>query len=1182
LPAGLNFDENTGIISGTPTAASPATNYTVTAYNSSGSTFATLNIKVNSAPPLSTLANLVLSSGTLAPSFASGTFNYTASVVNTVTSIKVTPTTSSPTATVTVNGTTVASGSVSASIPLALGANAITVVVTAAGGISTNTYTVNVTRVPPANTTLSNITLSTGTLSPAFASTTNSYVDSVSYSTSSITLTPTTSDPTSTVTVNGTAVTSGSPSAAISLTPGTNPVSVVVTASDGITTTTYTVFVTSPSVVFSYSSPHTYSTANTITPLAPTVSGTVAAPAYSSSFVTIATGFSAPSGVAVDAAGNVYVADQGNNAIKKIPAGGGSPVTIGSGFIDPFCVAVDAAGNVYVGDHSSAGIKKIPVGGGAPVILGSGLNEPVGGVAVDGAGNIYVGDRGNNAVKEIPVSGGAPITLASGFTPYGVAVDAAGNIYVGDYTNSEVKKIPAGGGTLVIIGSGLDQPIGVAVDASGNVYVGGGGAVREIPVTGGSTILLNSSFNGPAGVAVDRKGNVYVADEFNNAVEKIKPVGGYYIGPFLPAGLSFNNTTGVISGTPTVSNPATNYFITAYNSSGSGSATVNIKVANIGLSGLALSSGILSPTFATETNSYTAIVPAATTSITETPTSSTPSATITVNGTTVASGTASASIPLALGANIITTVVTAAGGTGTNTYTVKVGRGSADALLTSIHLTPATTLTLVSGPSYLNYTAKVPAATSSITVTATEQDATATLKINGITVTSGAESPSIPLSIGNNVINIVSTAQDGVTTNTYSIKVTRQEQAVLTTLTLNPTAPSYAIPGPDFRDYRVSVANSVSSVTLTPTAADAGTTITVNNVAVASGTASGSIPLNVGDNTITTVATGQDGVTTKTYSILIIRLAPAVLTTLTLNPAAPLYAIPGPDYRDYRVSVGNSVSSVTLTPVSPDATTTITVNNVAVASGTASGSIPLNVGNNTITTVATAQDGVTTNTYSILVIRQAPAVLTTLALNPATTLSVVTGPDYRDYKAIVANSVSSVTLTPTSLDATTTITVNNVSVASGTASGAIPLNVGDNTITTVATAQDGVTANTYSIKVTRQAPVGFVSLYDDKQTVPVTVNEVVVHQNVSPNGDGKSDYLLIDGITAYPNNTLQIMSRNGTLVYETKSYDNISKVFDGHSNTNGKLQQAGTYFYSLDYTVNGKNKHKTGYIILKY
>jgi len=93
---------------------------------------------------------------------------------------------------------------------------------------------------------------------------------------------------------------------------------------------------------------------------------------------------------------------------------------------------------------------------------------------------------------------------------------------------------------------------------------------------------------------------------------------------------------------------------------------------------------------------------------------------------------------------------------------------------------------------------------------------------------------------------------------------------------------------------------------------------------------------------------------------------------------------------------------------------------------------------------------------------------------------------------------------------------------------------------------------------------------------------IFVHQGFSPNGDGTNDFLVIDGIANYPENKLMIVNRNGSLVYSVVGYDNNSKVFDGHSNRNGKLQLPGTYFYSLAYKVNGVIKYKTGFIILKY
>ncbi len=98
----------------------------------------------------------------------------------------------------------------------------------------------------------------------------------------------------------------------------------------------------------------------------------------------------------------------------------------------------------------------------------------------------------------------------------------------------------------------------------------------------------------------------------------------------------------------------------------------------------------------------------------------------------------------------------------------------------------------------------------------------------------------------------------------------------------------------------------------------------------------------------------------------------------------------------------------------------------------------------------------------------------------------------------------------------------------------------------------------------------------------ITNEGIVVHQGLSPNGDGINDVLIIDGLTAYPDNKLTIMNREGVKIFEAKGYDNSSKVFDGHSSISGVMQQPGTYFYTLDYKQGEEYKHKTGFIIIKY
>jgi gliding motility-associated-like protein len=568
---------------------------------------------------------------------------------------------------------------------------------------------------------------------------------------------------------------------------------------------------------------------------------------------------------------------------------------------------------------------------------------------------------------------------------------------------------------------------------------------------------------------------------------------------------------------------------------------------------------------------YTSRVGNSVNSITLTPVTQDASCTIKVNDIVVARNTASGAIALNIGDNIINTVVTAEDGVTVTTYSIKVTRLDVVAL-TTYFITPAISLGTVAGPDYKNYIATTGNSVSSLTITPGTPDVTNTIVVNGLPVTSGTASAVIPLAVGENTI--ITTVTDGTTTKTYSLKITRQVP-ILTSIALSAGVTLKKVSGPDYKDYTTAVVNAVSSVTVTPITADAGSTITVNGVPVSSGTASGSIALNEGDNTITTVVTAQDGLSASTYSIKVTRQAPGLLARLLLNPGIHLSQVTGPDYRNYTARVGGSTSSVTITALSLDPANTIKVNDVTVASGVESGAIALNVGDNTITTIVT--NGVVSNTYRIKVTRLAPAVLTTLALSPAIPLKTATGPDYKDYTAAADNSVNSVTLTPNTPDATNSITVNGVTVASGTASGDIALNVGDNTITTVVT--DGTITNTYSIKVTRATNGGAFALAE--RSVIAAPSAVTVHQNLSPNGDGNGDVLLIEGIAAYPENTLQIMNRSGVLVYNVKGYDNTTTVFDGHS-ASGKLQQAGTYFYSLDYKDGKETKHKTGYIVLKY
>jgi streptogramin lyase len=240
--------------------------------------------------------------------------------------------------------------------------------------------------------------------------------------------------------------------------------------------------------------------------------------------------FDWPAAVTVDSAGNVYVADLANDEIRKITPSGvvttlagsagrqGSSDGTGSAarFCTPMGVAVDSAGNVYVADDNNDEIRKVTPSGVVTTLAGSagqqGLRDGTGsaarfydpaGVTVDSAGNVYVADWGSCEIRKITPSG-VVTTLASGAAgfnrPSGVAVDSAGNLYVGDSGNNEVREI---------------TPSGVVTTLAGTA--GQSGARNGIASA--------ATFSNPAGVVVDSAGNVYVADDNNDEIREISGLG---------------------------------------------------------------------------------------------------------------------------------------------------------------------------------------------------------------------------------------------------------------------------------------------------------------------------------------------------------------------------------------------------------------------------------------------------------------------------------------------------------------------------------------------------------------------------------------------------------------------------------------------------------------------------------
>ena len=372
------------------------------------------------------------------------------------------------------------------------------------------------------------------------------------------------------------------------------------------------------------------------------------------------------------------------------------------------------------------------------------------------------------------------------------------------------------------------------------------------------------------------------------------------------------------------------------------------------------------------------------------------------------------------------------------------------------------------------YAAQVANNVSSMTATMTTADPTSTITVNGQAVSSGAASQPINLSVGANAntIKIVVMAQDGITTKTYTVVVTRlaavlSNNANLAGLSLSTgsaLSPAFAS---KTTGYTAQVANYVSSITATPTAADPTSTITVNGQAVNSGAASQSINLSVGANTITVVVTAQNKTTTMTYAVVVSRLAASNngnLAGLSLSTGSALSPAFTSKTTGYTAQVVFIISSIKITPTSADPTSTITVNGQAVSSGAASQSINLSVGANTITIVVTAQNG-TTMTYAVVVSRLAAsnnANLAGLSLPTGSALSPAFTSSTTSYTGQIPDNILSITITPTSADSTSTIIVNGQAVSSGAASQPINLSV-VNTIIIVVTAQDGTTTKTYTV-----------------------------------------------------------------------------------------------------------------------
>ena len=321
-------------------------------------------------------------------------------------------------------------------------------------------------------------------------------------------------------------------------------------------------------------------TTNTIQFVTPAGSASLLAGAQGQQGATNATGASAlfrqPTAVALDKSENLFVADTGNSLIRKITPAGVVTTFAGSpdyqGYFDgtggaamfnaPQGIAVDASGNVYVADTGNSAIRIISVDGVVSTYAGNGqtgsadghnyqarFNQPSG-LAIDKSGNLYVADTANDTIRKIAADGTVS-TLAgmpgiSGYEdgagatallnhPTGLALDSAGNLYVADTGNETIRVITPPG--VVSTLAGLPTVAGL-LDGSG----------------------ANAWFNQPKNLAVDASGNVYVTDAANAAIRKVTTTG--IVSTFI---VTTTNTTATV--------PSSTGSTTTGTSSGTGSSS---------------------------------------------------------------------------------------------------------------------------------------------------------------------------------------------------------------------------------------------------------------------------------------------------------------------------------------------------------------------------------------------------------------------------------------------------------------------------------------------------------------------------------------------------------------------------------------------------------------------------------
>jgi len=287
---------------------------------------------------------------------------------------------------------------------------------------------------------------------------------------------------------------------------------------------------------------------------------------------TFASGLPGPTGVAFDAAGNMYVAMADSGQILEYAPGSVTPTVFATGVITPMALAFDSNGYLYAAELEVGGVAQIAPNGTVNQIVEF-FHAPITGVAFDANGNLYESDVAGNVYRFASL-GGSPRTFTNPSSPFaslptstpagGIRFDAYGNLYIAGPRTGDIYRVGPSGGVAQVYESGLGAVLGLRFDSSGNLFATVGcnpdpplcGSVVEFSPNGATITLIANNIDQPYGLAFDPNGILFVGEPNSGVVQKIT------LQAPAPTTVYVTRTTGTLTATWNASPTATSYTCT--------------------------------------------------------------------------------------------------------------------------------------------------------------------------------------------------------------------------------------------------------------------------------------------------------------------------------------------------------------------------------------------------------------------------------------------------------------------------------------------------------------------------------------------------------------------------------------------------------------------------------------------